>query len=142
MCEHGVAELAPTLCSSDVDNGELGFDELAREAEVVFRAICPTDEYLPSAPNPEDIVWEGGEDADPASAPVIEPQQTAYGTQYYSLDAYDEVAPGVLQLPEGAPSLAAPPPPHDPPAAGAAAPPPPPPSSASVVLPESGDSSA
>lgn len=36
---------------------ELGFDETVMEARVLFESICPNEEFLPRAPNPEEIIY-------------------------------------------------------------------------------------
>lgn len=99
---HLAASSGSLIPCRDVDNAAVGYDELVTEAEQVFRQICPGEEYLPSAPNPEDIVWGSDE-----PAPLPEPCVTSFGTRYYSLDAYEEGEGGILALPDGCLSLAA-----------------------------------
>lgn len=36
---------------------ELGFDETVVEARALFESICPNEEFLPRAPNPEEIIY-------------------------------------------------------------------------------------
>nr|XP_039265235.1 rab proteins geranylgeranyltransferase component A 2-like [Styela clava] len=38
-------------------NMDLGFDETVSEAQRLFEAICPDEEFLPRAPNPDEIVY-------------------------------------------------------------------------------------
>ena len=35
------------------------------QARAIFEQICPGEEFLPKAPNPEDIIWDDGEGTTP-----------------------------------------------------------------------------
>jgi hypothetical protein len=47
--------------------GDVHFEEATVDAQRMFKQICPDEEFLPKAPNPEDIVWDGDDDADGAA---------------------------------------------------------------------------
>eukprot|EP00117_Sycon_ciliatum_P012035 scpid45171/ scgid13259/ Rab proteins geranylgeranyltransferase component A 1; Choroideraemia protein homolog; Rab escort protein 1 len=48
-------------------NAELGYSSLVKEAREVFDTICPGEEFLPPAPEPEDICFDRpGDDGDKA----------------------------------------------------------------------------
>ncbi|XP_077448757.1 rab proteins geranylgeranyltransferase component A 1 [Stigmatopora argus] len=49
------------VCSGP--DGELGHERAIRQAEAIFHKIVPDQDFCPAAPNPEDIVYDGGEDA-------------------------------------------------------------------------------
>ena len=55
------------VCKSSGD-GDLHFEDAIEEARRLFEVICPTDEFLPKAPDPEDLVWDDGTDADADAA--------------------------------------------------------------------------
>ena len=94
--------------------------------------MFPGEEFLPAAPNPEDVVWgsedlEADDGQDPAADESLQLRTTAFGTQYLELAAYTNQdgimvprqAENVSALDAEAPS-AAPAPPA--PAAAASAP--------------------
>jgi hypothetical protein len=39
-------------------DSELGFDSVVAEAKSIFERICPNEEFLPTPPDPEDIIYE------------------------------------------------------------------------------------
>jgi len=39
----------------------LGFDQAINEAKEIFEKICPEEEFLPRAPDPEEIMFEDDE---------------------------------------------------------------------------------
>ncbi len=43
---------------------EIDFDSHVSEAEMIFRSICPTDEFMPRPPDPEDIIFDSDEKKD------------------------------------------------------------------------------
>lgn len=72
----------PSNCN--VVNGpyfELDYDESIREARKIFTQIYENEEFLPRAPDPEEIIIEGDNPTDPLPSMVAElnleiPQQT------------------------------------------------------------------
>lgn len=50
----------------------LGFDKAVEEAERIFHAICPTEEFMLAVPNSEDIIWGSGTEDDKASTTELE----------------------------------------------------------------------
>jgi len=59
------------VCKSSGD-GDLHFEDAIEEAQRLFEVICPNDEFLPKAPDPEDLVWDDGTDADADDATDVE----------------------------------------------------------------------
>eukprot|EP00729_Bicosta_minor_P002547 gene2547-28811_t len=59
------------VLSSAKGEGDVHFEKATQDAKRMFHAILPDEEFLPAAPNPEDIVWEGGaaEEEEAAEAP-------------------------------------------------------------------------
>ena len=78
------------VCSTGGGNGGHGYGSAVAEARHLFSSMCPKEEFLPAAPNPEDLIWEGDEAAAELEAEVekLKPVTTAFGTQYYRIDAY------------------------------------------------------
>ena len=64
----GVAATIPhgLVLSSAKGEGDVHFEAATQDAERMFRAVLPNEDFLPPAPNPEDIVWEGGQEEDDA----------------------------------------------------------------------------
>ena len=59
---------------------DVDFDFHVTEAERIFRTICPTDEFMPRPPDPEDIIFDSDEKKDDAEKPeqndqIAEPSQ-------------------------------------------------------------------
>ncbi|CAD5114216.1 DgyrCDS3361 [Dimorphilus gyrociliatus] len=46
--------------------GNLDLDDSVSKARLLFRNICETEEFLPKAPNPEDIIFDDPSEAKPA----------------------------------------------------------------------------
>jgi hypothetical protein len=44
-------------------DGDVHFERAVEEGTRLFKMLCPTAEFLPAAPNPEDIVWDDGSDS-------------------------------------------------------------------------------
>lgn len=55
-------ELSNVLLMRSRGSADLHFEDIVTEAEEKFRQMCPEEEFLPAAPNPEDVVW-GNEDS-------------------------------------------------------------------------------
>ncbi len=36
---------------------ELDFEQSLKQVEALFKAICPGEEFIPTVPHPEDIIW-------------------------------------------------------------------------------------
>ncbi|XP_077596404.1 rab proteins geranylgeranyltransferase component A 1 [Stigmatopora nigra] len=53
------------VCSGP--DGELGHERAVRRAEAIFHKIVPDQDFCPAAPNPEDIVYDGGGGEDTAA---------------------------------------------------------------------------
>ncbi|XP_074650137.1 rab proteins geranylgeranyltransferase component A 2-like isoform X2 [Tubulanus polymorphus] len=60
------------LCSGP-DN-QLDFDCAVQQARCIFSRICPDEEFLPRAPNPEDIIYDDGANTTPQD-PGFGPRQ-------------------------------------------------------------------
>lgn len=56
----------------------MGYDAAVAEAQRVFRLMCPTEEFLPAAPNPEDIVFDFQTDNDDEDEPRYEEEIFLY----------------------------------------------------------------
>ncbi|XP_057677428.1 rab proteins geranylgeranyltransferase component A 1 [Corythoichthys intestinalis] len=52
------------VCSGP--DGELGHERAIKRAEAIFRKIVPDQDFCPPAPNPEDILYDAGEDVEAA----------------------------------------------------------------------------
>uniref|UniRef100_A0A8C5E7H5 Rab proteins geranylgeranyltransferase component A n=2 Tax=Gouania willdenowi TaxID=441366 RepID=A0A8C5E7H5_GOUWI len=57
------------VCSGP--DGELGHEHAITQAELIFHKILPEEDFCPPAPNPEDILYDGG--SAPSSGPEEEP---------------------------------------------------------------------
>nr|CAB3230603.1 rab proteins geranylgeranyltransferase component A 2 [Phallusia mammillata] len=91
MMEDGVTRdaLPSNLYVARGPGMELGFDKTMGEARELFERICPDDEFLPRAPDPEEIVFDDeGYNTESNGARVEESPEDGAGADYVD-DAED-----------------------------------------------------
>ncbi|GCB66559.1 rab proteins geranylgeranyltransferase component A 1 [Scyliorhinus torazame] len=76
----------------------LGFEQSVKQAEDIFHQLCPGEEFCPTAPNPEDIIYDGDgaqpENAgfgDPTEPEVAELKENANSKSDPTEDGNDEM---------------------------------------------------
>lgn len=71
---------------------ELDYDETIRRAKAMFNKIYPDDEFLPRAPDPEEIIIEGDAATmtDAGDSTLIEENDGSPGNDKYSSSAEDK----------------------------------------------------
>jgi len=57
----GAAAVTGLLVARPAGLADLHFQNCVSEAERLYAEICPDEEFLPAAPNPEDVVWSNPE---------------------------------------------------------------------------------
>ena len=57
----GAAAVTGLLVARPAGLTDLHFENCVSEAERLYAEICPDEEFLPAAPNPEDVVWTNPE---------------------------------------------------------------------------------
>ncbi|XP_064637571.1 rab proteins geranylgeranyltransferase component A 2-like [Lineus longissimus] len=59
-CDLSTGDVSNVFITTSPDE-TLHFEKAVTQTKPIFDKICPDEEFLPKAPNPEDIIFEGGE---------------------------------------------------------------------------------
>ncbi|XP_064608436.1 rab proteins geranylgeranyltransferase component A 2-like [Liolophura sinensis] len=73
---------------------ELDMDHVVKQAKDIFARLCPDEEFLPKAPNPEDIIFDDGKSAEPGEGFQDKPSGADGDSKGISQPETTEVTPG------------------------------------------------
>lgn len=81
MNNDDIRDLPENMFATCMPGSSLGFADAVADAERIFKEICPSEEFMMTVPNSEDIIWESDEQsADPIADQSEDPQYTAEST--------------------------------------------------------------